>query len=104
MQRTRLDVYLAGSWGNRGAAPLAIDRDPREPAFRQFSADYFRTAGTSRTSGLAKTVAPTSLCNRWNSGDSIMISPAAARKRSTDTLGRRSAVGCWLRYLASSLF
>jgi hypothetical protein len=43
-------------------------------------------------------VTPMSCCNRWNSGESRMICPAASRNRSTASLGSANEVGCLLRY------
>ena len=39
------------------------------------------------------TFAPTSLRSRWNSGDAMMIAPAAVRKRSTASAGSTKLVG-----------
>jgi hypothetical protein len=40
------------------------------------------------------TFAPTSFSKRWNSGEAMMIVPAAARSRSTASGGRTNDVGC----------
>jgi hypothetical protein len=40
------------------------------------------------------TRAPTSFSSRWNSGDAMMIVPAAARRRSTASSGKTKVVGC----------
>jgi len=45
--------------------------------------------------------APKSLSRRWNSGDAMMIVPAAARRRSTASGGRTNDVGCSFRYARS---
>ena len=51
-------------------------------------------AGLPIAGGAATILVPTSLSNRWNSGESLMMVPAAARRRSTASGGSTKEVGC----------
>jgi hypothetical protein len=58
---------------------------------------WFVDAEPPAGGGCAKTLAPASFRRRWNSGDAMMIVPAAARRRSTASAGKTNDVGCWFR-------
>ena len=53
--------------------------------------------GRGRPGRGGRLLAPTSFSRRWNSGESMMIVPAAARRRSTASGGSTNVVGCRFR-------
>ena len=68
------------------------------PASRGVRSALFGRQGRSGPEGAGGTrLAPTSFSRRLNSGDSRMMVPAAARRRSTASAGRVNDVGCWFR-------